>query len=243
MKQRTSPEVSSRLHVAIVMDGNGRWATARGWPRIAGHRAGGDAVRRVIEAAPDAGIGTLTLYAFSADNWVRPRREVAALMDLLAEYLRNEIARCVREGVRVSFIGRRDRLPERLVSAIQGAESATHAGRTLHLRLAVDYSGRDAILRATRSIPPGTTPSREEFERLLAEADGAGAADSTVDLFVRTGGEQRLSDFMLWESAYAELYFTPVMWPDFSVADLEAAVGEYHRRERRFGGLPRRAAG
>jgi undecaprenyl diphosphate synthase len=231
------------LHVAIVMDGNGRWATARGWPRIAGHRAGGDAVRRIIEGAPAAGIGTLTLYAFSADNWARPRREVSALMDLLAEYLRNEIPRCLTEGVRVSFIGRRDRLPERLVNAIQAAETATRGGRTLHLRLAVDYSGRDAILRAVRRIPPGASPTREEFDRLLAELDGGSTADSTVDLFIRTGGEQRLSDFLIWESAYAELYFTPVMWPDFSVSDLEAAVQEYHRRERRFGGLSKRAAG
>jgi undecaprenyl diphosphate synthase len=243
MNQSTSSGQATDLHVAIIMDGNGRWATARGRPRIAGHRAGGDTVRRVVEAAPDLGIGTLTLYAFSSDNWSRPRREVAALMDLLGEYLRREVARCLKEGVRISFIGRRDRIPSRLVRAMETAETETEAGRTLHLRLALDYSARDAILRAARHVPSGEIMSRESFGNLLAEIESPGAVAPEVDLLIRTGGERRLSDFLLWESAYAELHFTSVMWPDFATRDLERAVDEFNHRERRFGGLPKSAAG
>jgi undecaprenyl diphosphate synthase len=199
-------------------------------------------VRRVVEAAPGFGIGTLTLYAFSADNWRRPRREVTALMELLTDYLRREIARCVAEGVRVSFIGRRDRLPEVITRAMEAAEGATAAGKTLHLRLAIDYSARDAIISAARRIDPRSEPSREEFHRLLGDIEQPGAAAPDVDLLIRTGGEQRLSDFLLWECAYAELLFTPAMWPDFSTRDLDAAVREFHNRQRRFGGLPKQAA-
>ncbi len=199
-------------------------------------------MRRVVEAAPGVGVGTLTLYAFSSDNWRRPRREVATLMELLADYLRREVARCVAEGVRVSFIGRRDRLPEAILRAMEAAEAATTAGKTLHLRLAIDYSSRDSIIRAARRIAPGTEPSREEFHRLLSEVEQPGAAAPAVDLLIRTGGEQRLSDFLLWESAYAELLFTSMMWPDFTARDLESAVREFHNRQRRFGGLPKQAA-
>ena len=242
MKQRTSSSGGQRLHVAIIMDGNGRWANARGWPRIAGHRAGGDTVRRVVEAAPGVGVGTLTLYAFSSDNWRRPRREISALMELLRDYLAREVARCVAEGVRVSFIGRRDRLAPAVLRAMEAAEAATAAGQTLHLRLAIDYSSREAILRAAQRIQPGAAPRREAFHGLLGEIEQPGAAAAEVDLLIRTGGEQRLSDFLLWESAYAELMFMPVMWPDFSARDLEAAVREFHNRQRRFGGLPEQAA-
>ena len=208
---------SSSLHVAIVMDGNGRWARRRGLPRVGGHRAGAEAVRRTVEAAPDAGIAALTLYAFSADNWKRPPGEVAALMRLLARYLRTETPRLVQNGVRLELIGRRDRLPVPLVAAIDAAERATAGGPRLHLRLAVDYSSRWAI--------------------------EAGVVLPDVDLLIRTGGEQRLSDFLLWECAYAELYFTETMWPDFGAAQLAAAVAEFSARERRFGGLPEAAAG
>jgi undecaprenyl diphosphate synthase len=208
---------SPSLHVAIVMDGNGRWATRRGLPRTAGHRAGAEAVRRVVEAAPQLGIGALTLFAFSADNWRRPPAEVATLMRLFARYLRSETARLTEQRVRLEMVGRRDRLPAPLVSAIGAAERATAAGNALRLRLAVDYSARAAI-RAGRLLPD-------------------------VDLLIRTGGEQRLSDFLLWECAYAELYFTATMWPDFGAADLAAAVAEFRSRERRFGGLPDAAAG
>ena len=199
-------------------------------------------MRRVIEAAPGFGIGTLSLYAFSSDNWRRPRREIEGLMELLRDYLRREVARCVAEGVRVSFVGRRDRLPPVVLREMETAEAATAAGQTLHLRLAIDYSSRDAILRAAKRIPPEIEINRQAFERLLGEIEQPGAAAGPVDLMIRTGGEQRLSDFLLWESAYAELLFMPVMWPDFSTRDLETAVREFHNRQRRFGGLPKRAA-
>jgi undecaprenyl diphosphate synthase len=219
------------LHVAIIMDGNGRWAQARGKPRTAGHLAGATAVRRVIEAAPALGIRTLTLYAFSSDNWKRPRPEVSALMRLLERYLRTETASCVEQGVRIDVIGRRDRLPDRVQRAIADAEHTTGAGTTLQLRLAIDYSSRDELVRAASHAPQ----SREALAHLLQSAAGAPATD--VDLVIRTGGEQRLSDFLLWESAYAELYFTPVAWPDFGRDALAEAVAEFARRQRRFGGI------
>jgi len=242
MTQITSLVRDRRLHVAIIMDGNGRWAKERGLPRLAGHRAGADSVRRVVETSPGLGIGTLTLYAFSADNWRRPGREVVGLMRLLAEYLRREIPECMHEGVRVSFIGRRDRLPRPLVNTMEEAERETAAGPKLHLRLAIDYSARAAILRAAKRLPPGDEPSFGRFLAALGEIEVRGAEAREVDLLIRTGGEQRLSDFMLWECAYAELLFTRVMWPDFQPRDLEAAVREFHNRQRRFGGLPERVA-
>jgi len=217
---------SSGLHVAIIMDGNGRWAQARGKPRTAGHLAGATAVRHVIEAAPAHGVRTLTLYAFSADNWKRPRAEVAALMRLFERYLRTEAAACVEQGVAIRVIGRRDRLPVRVQRAIADAEQTTAAGTTLTLRLAVDYSSRDALVRAAAQAPQ----SREELAFALQAPD--------VDLLIRTGGEQRLSDFLLWECAYAELYFTPIAWPDFGRHALTNAVAEYARRQRRFGAIP-----
>ena len=230
----------SGLHVACVMDGNGRWAERRGLPRPAGHREGAEAVRRIVEAAPELGIGALTLYAFSADNWRRPKPEVRALMTLLGAYVRAEAPRLKRAGVRLQFIGRRDRLPGALRSAICRAEWETRHGRRLLLRVAVDYSARWALREAAyrciaRSDGP---PSPEMFEAALAAAlapDGASAPP--VDLFLRTGGEQRLSDFLLWESAYAELLFLDTLWPDMTADTLGEAVGAFHQRERRFGGL------
>ncbi len=210
MKQSTS------FHVAIVMDGNGRWATRRGLPRAAGHRAGAAAVRRVVEIAPGCGITALSLYAFSSDNWSRPAAEVSTLMRLFARYLRSETAELIAQGVKLIVIGRRDRLPASLVAAIGAAEQATAQGTRLELRIAVDYSGRAAI-RAGELLPD-------------------------VDLLIRTGGEQRLSDFLLWECAYAELWFTERMWPDFGAAHLAAAIHEFHSRDRRFGGLPTQEA-
>lgn len=232
-----------RLHVAIIMDGNGRWAAARGLPRTAGHRAGAGAVRRAVEAAPALGVGTLTLYAFSSDNWRRPAREVWALMRLLRQYLRAETARCVREGVRLSVIGRRDRLSPPLREEIAATERATADGRTLHLRIAVDYSSRDAILRAACAVGESPEASRECFARLLGEGSHIDDSACEVDLLIRTGGEQRLSDFLLWECAYAELYFTARMWPDFAATDFGAALENFRARERRFGGVPDGAAG
>jgi undecaprenyl diphosphate synthase len=213
------------LHVAIIMDGNGRWANARGLPRIAGHRTGADAVRRTIEAAPGMGISMLTLYAFSADNWRRPPREMSALMKLLGHYLVRETDRCIQNGVRLEAIGRRDRLPAALVSLLEDAERRTAHGAKLHLRLAIDYSSRQAILDAIRRDRPCT---EEAFSKCLGP---------DVDLLIRTSGEQRLSDFLLWECAYAEMIFTRRMWPDFSEEDLASAIEEFRRRDRRFGAV------
>src|SRR5438876_348831 len=217
-----SPALSPRLHVAIISDGNGRWATSRGLPRSAGHRAGAETVRRVVAAAPRLGISTLTLYALSSANWNRPPAEVQAILRLLHEYLLTETTNCVNEGVRLTILGRRDRIPPTLREAIKDAEAATANGTRLHLRLAVDYSARESI---------GT---------VLAEVSRGSAPD--VDLLIRTGGEQRLSDFLLWECAYAELLFIEKRWPDFDAADLEAALQEFWRRERTHGALPSAAA-
>lgn len=227
------------LHVAIIMDGNGRWATRRGWPRVAGHRAGVAAVRRIVEHAPELGIGRLTLYAFSSDNWSRPAEEVRSLFWLLRAYLRLETERLKQRGVRLEIIGRRDRLPERLLRDIIQAEFATAGGQALHLRVAVDYSSRDAITRAAASVSTAlsrTSPtSIELLRRMLVEVLTGGSGE--VDLLIRTGGEKRLSDFLLWECAYAELIFTDRMWPDFDARDLDAALEEFRHRERRFGGV------
>jgi undecaprenyl diphosphate synthase len=230
------------LHVAIIMDGNGRWAAARNQPRTVGHAEGANSVRRVVECAPEMGISMLTLYAFSSDNWQRPPREVAALMRLLRKYIHAETETCVEKGIRVSVIGRRDRLAPALVRAIEGAEEATRDGTTLHLRVAVDYSARDAITRAAALIEPGEQLTREKFARLMAAALGAHEPVPEVDLLIRTGGEKRLSDFLLWESAYAELLFTPRLWPDFDAQDLAAALREFHSRDRRFGRIEAAAA-
>jgi undecaprenyl diphosphate synthase len=215
----------TNLHVAIIMDGNGRWANARGLPRIAGHRTGADAVRRTVEAAPALGVSVLTLYAFSADNWRRPAREVSALMKLLGHYLVQETDRCIEKGVKLQAIGRRDRLPAGLVTLLEDAERKTAEGSKLHLRLAIDYSSRQAILDAVRS------------DRALTEEAFSKSLGPDVDLLIRTSGEQRLSDFLLWECAYAEMIFTRRMWPEFSEEDLSAAIDEYHRRDRRFGAV------
>jgi undecaprenyl diphosphate synthase len=210
MKQSTS------FHVAIVMDGNGRWATRRGLHRAAGHRAGAQAVRRAVKVAPGCGITDLTLYAFSSDNWNRPAAEVSMLMRLFARHLRTETAELAEQGVKLTIVGRRDRLPPSLIDAIAAAEQTTARGTQLALRIAVDYSARAAIQ--------------------------AGSLLPDVDLLIRTGGEQRLSDFLLWECAYAELWFTDRMWPDFGASHLAAAIHEFHSRDRRFGGLPTREA-
>ncbi len=220
------------LHVGIIMDGNGRWAQGRGLPRLAGHEAGVQAIRRIVECAPSQGVGILTLYAFSADNWRRPQAEVTGLMGLLRLYLRRETARLARSGIRLSVIGRRDRLPEGLADEIARAEAATAAGRALHLRVAIDYSSREAILAAAVAATPADA-TRVAFSRLLAGGDPV----PDLDLVIRTSGEQRLSDFMLWESAYAELYFTPRLWPDFDAGDLAAALTSFGDRQRRYCGL------
>jgi undecaprenyl diphosphate synthase len=225
------------LHVAIVMDGNGRWATGRGLPRVIGHRHGALVVERIVEAARAREIGTLTLYAFSADNWRRPRAEILALLDLFDDYLRSNVDRSAAHGIRVSVIGRRDRLPPSLRRSIDMVEDVTSAGRAMHLRLAIDYSGREAIWLAAEQLIRKGVPCREEFARSVGSGRGAPGAAPDVDLLIRTGGEQRLSDFLLWESAYAELWFTETAWPDFTAGDLAEALTTFSRRERRFGGI------
>jgi undecaprenyl diphosphate synthase len=237
-------DVVQPFHVAVIMDGNGRWATRRGLPRAAGHRAGALAVRRVAEAAPALGVTTLTLFALSGDNLLRPPSEVRTLFGLFAHYLHDEADRCAANGVRLSVIGRRDRLPAPLQGAIEHVERRTEAGQRMHLRIAIDYSARasivDAALAAARAgaspLTPATLPAH------LAAANNARRTGADqwpdVDLLVRSGGEQRLSDFLLWECAYAELFFTPRMWPDFTGDDLAAAIADFRQRQRRFGRLP-----
>ncbi len=228
------------LHAAIIMDGNGRWATRRGLPRVAGHRAGVEAVRRIVECAPDLGIRRLTLYAFSSDNWRRPDAEVQSIFWLLRAFLRLETERLRARGVRLQVIGRRDRLSKSVLREIDRAECASAAGRQLDLYVAIDYSSRDAIARAAASaaasLSPNNSAPSDSFGPMMMHALTGDGGE--VDLLIRTGGEKRLSDFLLWESAYAELLFVDRMWPDFCEADLEEAVNTFRRRERRFGGLP-----
>jgi len=232
-------EIRRGLHVAIIMDGNGRWALRRGLPRVAGHRAGVTAARSAVERAPDIGIRWLTLYAFSSDNWSRPADEVRSIFWLLRAFLRLETGKLKQRGARLEVIGRRDRLPKPVVREIERAESATADGDGLQLRVAIDYSSRDAIARAAGAsfaLCGDRRPSTDLVGQLLGQALMAQSGE--VDLLIRTGGEKRLSDFLLWESAYAELLFTDRMWPDFNAADLDAAVSEFMKRERRFGGVP-----
>ena len=226
-----------RFHVAIIMDGNGRWAERQGRPRTAGHMAGAGVVRRTVESAPGLGITTLTLYAFSADNWRRPRSEVSHLMHLFRRHLDSESRRLTENGVRLSIIGRRDRLPESLKRRIVRVEELTREGTSLHLRIAIDYSARDALTEAAGRLATGVPPTRTAFEKSLCRAVHAPCGTRDVDLLIRTGGEQRLSDFLLWESAYAELVFMDVLWPDFTSTDLASAVEAFSERDRRFGGL------
>ena len=228
------------LHVAIIMDGNGRWAQRRGLPRVAGHRAGVAAVRRVVERALDRGVRRLTLYAFSSDNWRRPAAEVQSIFWLLRAFLRLETNRLRERGARLQVIGRRDRLAKPVLREIEKAESETSGGHCIHICVAIDYSSRDAITRAAAHVSEALSrhrsPTPDLLGPLLTQALTEDGAD--VDLLIRTGGEKRLSDFLLWESAYAELLFTDRMWPDFNEGDLDAALEEFSRRQRRYGGVP-----
>lgn len=227
---------AQRLHVAIITDGNGRWATSRGLPRSAGHRAGAETARKIIEASPRLGIHTLTLFALSSANWKRPAGEVNGILRLLHEYLLTETSNCVREGVRLSIIGRRDRIPATLRTAVADAEAATARGDRLHLRLAIDYSAREAIYLAACRFYKVTELSQDSFSQVLSEVQRGGSTE--VDLLIRTGGEQRLSDFLLWECAFAEFVFVEKRWPEFTMVDLENALDEFHNRERTRGALP-----
>ncbi len=229
----------SGLHVAIVMDGNGRWARAQGKPRWRGHVAGVASVRDVVEAAPGLGISVLTLYAFSSDNWKRPPTEVGRLFRLLRQYCVRERDELLANGVRVTAIGRRDRIPASGRVALEQLERDTANGTKLHLRLAIDYSGRAAIATAARTLAErvgaGELAPEEVTEAHLTEVVTDGVP--LPDLLIRTAGEQRLSDFLLWEVAYAELYFSPTTWPDFRRTHLAEALDDFRRRERRFGGV------
>ena len=225
----------SDLHVAIIMDGNGRWGLSRAMSRAEGHRAGRAAVRRTVAAALEQGIRVLTLFTFSTENWARPEGEVAALMRTFEDFFREDAPALLAQGGRVTAIGRRDRLPESLRDAIGIVEAAGAERNRLHLRLAIDYSGRDAILCAARRLPLDGDASAESFTRLLADVDPGGEPIPDIDLLIRTGGERRLSNCPLWEIAYAELYFTPCLWPDFGAPELDAALREFGTRHRRFG--------
>lgn len=234
------PSTLSQLHVAIICDGNGRWATSRALPRSAGHRAGAEAARSVIRCAPHLGIHTLTLFALSSANWKRPPAEVAAILRILQEYLVAETSHCLDEGIRLNIIGRRDRLPATLREAIADSEALTTNGKKLHLRLAVDYSARHSIFQAASKFYKVTDLSSEAFSNVLAEVQRGGSTD--VDLLIRTGGEQRLSDFLLWECAFAEFFFLSKRWPEFTPKDLRDIVRQFTERDRTRGGLPRDAA-
>ncbi len=224
------------MHVAIIMDGNGRWAGRRGLLRTAGHLEGARTVRQIVEAAATAGVGTLTLYAFSADNWGRPAREVSALLNLFRRYLLTETERCVAQQIRLNVIGRRDRLGAGLLRAIEHGERQTAQCSGMHLRMAVDYSARHSILQAATGADI-EGDGADEFEQFRSRRNAVNhsAPAPDVDLLIRTGGDQRLSDFLLWECAYAELYFTDCLWPDFGAADLDRALEDFSRRERRYG--------
>jgi len=245
-KQGPSPPSPARsavdgegLHVAIIMDGNGRWAKARGLPRSFGHRAGVQALKRTVEAAPSLGIERLTVFGFSTENWRRPASEVSELMALLKSYVNSDLDRLAREGVHVRILGRRTGLSADILEVIERAEGRTAANDRFRLQVAFNYGGRADILDAARRFAEDVKAGRAEPEDLTEE--GLSARLSTgehppPDLIVRTSGEQRLSNFLLWEAAYAEFVFQDVLWPDYGAADLKAAIEEYHRRERRYGG-------
>ncbi len=230
---------SSLRHLAIIMDGNGRWAKAKRLPRLAGHRAGVEAVRRVVEAAPDLGIEILTLYAFSSENWKRPADEVSDLMGLLRHYIRSEIKELHRNGVRLSFIGDWKALQSDLVELLEDARQLTANNTGLRLVMALNYGGQDEMVRAVRTLAADVAAGR--LDPAAIDTDMVGDRLDTAgmpppDLVLRTSGEQRLSNFLLWQSAYAEFVATDILWPDFDRVALADAVAEFATRERRFGG-------
>jgi undecaprenyl diphosphate synthase len=233
-----NPPSQGPRHVAVIMDGNGRWAAERGLPREEGHRRGADAVRRVVRAARELGLPALTLYAFSAQNWARPRAEVAHLMRLLADFVAAERAELRARGIRVVALGDLGRLPHFARAPLRALEAATAHNREMTLALALSYGAREAITAAARALAADAAAGRvrpDEVTEEAVEARLGTRALPPLDLLIRTSGEQRLSNFLLWEAAYAELYFSPVLWPDFDGAALEHALAAYARRHRRFG--------
>jgi len=230
-------------HVAIIMDGNGRWAAQRGLPRVEGHRRGVEAVRRTVRAAGDLGIGVLTIFSFSSENWSRPRQEVLDLLGLLRRFIRHDLAELHASNVRVRIIGDREGLEPDICRLLDEAEELTKANTGLTLVVAFNYGSRDEIVRAARDIARDVAagriaPDQINNEMFNQRLDTAGIPDP--DLIIRTSGEQRLSNFLLWQAAYSEFVFVPVYWPEFDKAALESAIAEYQRRERRFGGLAAR---
>jgi len=233
--------VSSVNHLAVIMDGNGRWASQRGMPRWKGHEMGVRAVQRLMEAACRLKIPVVTVFAFSSENWKRPEREVRILFSLFRRYFHSEGQNLLRNDIRVSVFGRRDRIPEFVRDAITTLEDETKHCRRLHLRIALDYGSRHEIAEAVRSLARDVVQCKVQPEQineeLISESlSTIGIADP--DLIIRTAGEQRLSNFLLWQAAYSELYFCPKYWPDFNESDLEKALSEFHSRTRRFGALP-----
>ena len=224
------------MHISIIMDGNGRWALRQRLPRTFGHRAGADAVNTVVEAAARRRIGTLTLYAFSAANWHRPNAEVTGLFALFERHLQTQTSRCIEQSIRMNVIGRRDRLSPDLLALIESSERATAHCTGMRLRIAVDYSAQHSLIEVCRRMRPGDDIDRSSFVERLAAVDHSLPAPE-VDLLIRTGGEKRLSDFLLWECAYAELHFVDCLWPDFDARALDAALEEYATRHRRFGAI------
>jgi undecaprenyl diphosphate synthase len=225
------------MHVAIIMDGNGRWAAQRGLPRSAGHVEGAKAVRSTVEMAAREDVETLTLYAFSSANWARPPAEIESLMRLFGQYLFAETRRCVEQSIRINVIGRRDRLSENLLRSIEQSERSSAAGEKLLLRIAIDYSSQYSIVQAARRAESGADLTAQGFHRLLHEVDHCADQAGEVDLLIRTGNERRLSDFLLWECAFAELHFSDCLWPDFDERRFRCALVDYGGRQRRYGGL------
>jgi undecaprenyl diphosphate synthase len=227
-------------HVAIIMDGNGRWAKARGLPRVAGHRRGADAVRRVVRGAGELGIPILTLFAFSTENWTRPADEVSDLMGLLRHYLRNELDELHKNGARLRVIGNREGLAPDIVRDISDAENMTRSNSRIDVNICINYGARAEILQATRSLARQVAAGELSADRIdedLFEGELLTAGVPDPDLLIRTSGEQRISNFMLWQCAYAELVFVDTLWPDFGKEHLEQAIAEFRRRERRYGGV------
>jgi undecaprenyl diphosphate synthase len=221
------------------MDGNGRWATARGWPRLVGHRRGAERVRTIVEAAPDLGIRYLTLYAFSTENWKRSTEEVIGLMTIFARYIQSEAERLSTEGVRLRFIGGRDRLDKKLQKLMAGIEERTKDNDRLHLTVAINYGGRDELARAARRVAEDVASGKLKPEdvgedAIEARLDTHGLPDP--DLVIRTSGEMRTSNYLLWQSAYAEYEFTDTLWPDFTAEELERILSRFSARDRRYGG-------
>ncbi len=227
-------------HVAIIMDGNGRWAKARGLPRVAGHRRGADAVKRVVRGAGELGISCLTLFAFSTENWTRPADEVSDLMDLLRHYLRHELEELRKNGAKLRVVGNRDGLAADIVRDIADAEAATRANTRIDVNICINYGARDEILRATRRLAVQVAAgelSADRIDEARFERELLTAGIPDPDLLIRTSGEQRISNFLLWQAAYAELVFVDTLWPDFGKEHLEQAIAEFRKRERRYGGV------